>query len=47
MFTDFLISVFIENKENEAIVWKDKGFNYKWLLKRIQFWKEEIMMKHG
>ena len=42
MFIDFLISVFIENKENEAIVWKDKVFTYEWLLERNKYWKEEI-----
>jgi len=42
MFVDFLINVFDENKENEAIVWKDKVFNYQWLLERNKYWKEEI-----
>jgi hypothetical protein len=41
MFIDFLISVFKENKENEAIVWKDKVFTYEWLLERNKYWKEE------
>ena len=42
MFIDFLISVFIENKENEAIVWKDKVFTYEWLLERNKYWQNEI-----
>ena len=42
MFIDFLISVFKENKENEAIVWKDKVFTYEWLVERNKYWKEEI-----
>ena len=42
MFIDFLIDVFTENKENEAIVWKDKVFTYEWLLERNKYWKEEI-----
>ena len=37
MLIDFLISVFEENKKNEAIVWKDKVFNYEWLLKRNKY----------
>ena len=42
MFIDFLISIFEENKENEAIVWKDKVFNYQWLLERTKYWQEQI-----
>ncbi len=42
MFIDFLTDVFAKNKENEAIVWKDKVFTYEWLLERNKYWKEEI-----
>jgi long-chain acyl-CoA synthetase len=45
MLIDFLISVFEENKKNEAIVWKNKVFNYQWLLKRNKYWKDEIRSK--
>ncbi len=41
-FTDFLIKAFDRNKENEAIVWKDKIFTYDWLLKRIDYWINKI-----
>ena len=43
MFIDFLIDVFTENKENEAIVWKDKVFTYDWLTKRYKYWKKKIL----
>ena len=45
MFIDFLINIFEENKENEAIVWKGKDFTYEWLLERYKYWKEEIRSK--
>ena len=31
-----------KNKENEAIVWKNKVYKYKWLLRKYEFWKSEI-----
>ncbi len=42
MFIDFLINIFNENKENDAIVWQDKVFTYQWLLVRIKYWKKRI-----
>jgi len=42
MSIDFLINIFKRNKEKEAIVWKNKIFNYQWLLKRNKYWKDEI-----
>lgn len=42
MFIDFLINVFEENRDNDAIIWKDKSYNYAWLLERIQYWQNAI-----
>ncbi len=46
MFIDFMLEVFRKNQEKEAIVWKDQIFHYKWLLDRIEYWKQEIQAKN-
>ena len=43
MFIDFLITVFNENKEEEAIVWNGEVYSYEWLLKRIDYWQNKIV----
>ena len=42
MFLDFLIATFQENKQEEAIVWKDRTFSYKWLLERYNYWRDKV-----
>lgn len=42
MIIDFLIDRFKENPNKDAIMWKDKKYNYSWLLKQIDYWKERI-----
>jgi len=42
MHIDFLLKVFEENRENDAIVWQNQTFSYRWLLERITFWTQEI-----
>ena len=42
MYIDFLINVFNANKENPAKIWKNKSFNYQWLLDRINYWKDHL-----
>ena len=42
MLIDFMLKVFEENQENEAIVWNDKIYHYKWLLDRIHYWQDQI-----
>lgn len=46
MFIDFMIDVFGENREKDAIVWNDKVFSYQWLLERIRYW-QEMIKSHG
>ncbi len=46
MFIDFMLEVFRKNQEKEAIIWKDQIFHYKWLLDRIEYWKQEIQAKN-
>lgn len=40
MFIDFLIERFQENKNEDAIIWKDKIYSYQWLLDRVQYWSD-------
>ena len=42
MFIDFLLKVFEENRQNEAIVWKGQTFSYNWLLERYKYWVDKI-----
>jgi acyl-coenzyme A synthetase/AMP-(fatty) acid ligase len=42
MFIDFMIDVFRENRERDAIVWNDRVFSYEWLLDRVRYWQEMI-----
>ena len=42
MHTDFLLDTFSKNRNNEAIIWKEKSFDYQWLLDRVHTLKKEI-----
>lgn len=42
MFIDFLLKVFKEQQDNDAVVWKDKVCSYRWFYGRIQYWLEEL-----
>mgnify|MGYP001437717784 FL=1 len=46
MHIDFLLDVFRNNREKEAIIWKEKSFNYQWLLGQVHFWQEKIRKKN-
>ncbi len=39
MFIDFLLDIFEAGQESEAIVWKDRSFDYSWLLGRVAEWQ--------
>ena len=45
MFVDFMLEGFRNNQEKEAIIWKGQTYHYKWLLDRIDYWKQEILAK--
>lgn len=50
MFIDFLISVFKENLNNEAIIWKNNTYNYKCLcdsVKKFQHYIDFNGIQHG
>ena len=38
MYIDFIIDRFKENLDNEAVIWNDKVYNYRYLLERYEFW---------
>jgi long-chain acyl-CoA synthetase len=42
MFIDFLLAAFDENRERDAIVWKDEIYPYNFLLERIHYWRGKI-----
>lgn len=42
MFIDYFLNIFEENRNKEAIIWKNKSYNYEWLLKQIQYWSNTI-----
>lgn len=42
MYIDFLLSVFKESADSEAIIWKDKSYSYKWLLNSIMAWEQKL-----
>lgn len=50
MKTDFFFDVFRTNKDNQAIIWEDKSYDYTWLIKNIDLWKnklEDLKIKNG
>jgi long-chain acyl-CoA synthetase len=36
MYIDFLLEAFAENKDKEAMIWKDQSFSYDWILASTQ-----------
>ena len=42
MFIDFLLTVFEENRDKDAIVWRNEIYSYGWLLDRFYHWQETI-----
>jgi len=42
MQIDFLKIVFENNKEKTAILWKEKSYEYSWLLNRVNYWENQL-----
>lgn len=42
MILDFMLKKFKADKSKEAIIWKDKSYDYNWLLDRIYKWQQII-----
>jgi len=39
---EFLMDVFDESSQREAIIWKDQAYTYSWLRERVLYWQEQI-----
>jgi len=39
---EFLLEVFKENKEDDAIIWHDQTYSYDWLYQRITQWQNDL-----
>jgi acyl-CoA synthetase (AMP-forming)/AMP-acid ligase II len=42
MVVDFLLQVWSDNHDREAIIWRDKTYTYGWLGKRFREWKQTL-----
>lgn len=42
MFTGFLLDVFSENSQKEALIWKDDSYTYQWLSDALADWRKRI-----
>lgn len=40
---EFLLEVFKENSNNEAIIWEKQVFSYSWLYEKVKYWEEVIL----
>jgi len=45
MSVDFLLEIFKERQNAEAIVWQDRVYTYDWLLNRFGYWQKKIAAK--
>jgi acyl-CoA synthetase (AMP-forming)/AMP-acid ligase II len=39
---DFLLATFAEVQDREAMVWRNRGYSYGWLLQRVAHWRDEL-----
>ena len=42
MFVDFLLDIFRENADSDALVWQERVLTYRDLLDRVQHWCGQI-----
>jgi len=42
MTMEFLTKIFQENEAQDAIIWRDNAYSYKWLLDRVRYWNSEL-----
>ena len=42
MFIDFLLNVFSENYDLDSVIWRNKFYNYQWLIDSIEKYKKSI-----
>jgi len=46
MFIDFLVDVFRENSEKDAVIWHNKNYSYQMLIDKIDYWDEYLDQNH-
>ena len=42
MVVDFLLQVWKDNHDRQAIIWRDEAYTYGWLLERFAVWKQTL-----
>jgi acyl-coenzyme A synthetase/AMP-(fatty) acid ligase len=42
MVVDFLLQLWTDNHDREAIIWRNQTFTYAWLLQRFRYWKRTL-----
>ena len=42
MIIDFLLERFGHYRDRQAIIWRDRAFDYGWLLARVRYWQAKI-----
>jgi acyl-CoA synthetase (AMP-forming)/AMP-acid ligase II len=42
MFVDFMLGVWEENRNREAVVWRGRSYSYAWLLDRFSEWQQRL-----
>jgi len=42
MVLDFLLQVWTDNHDREAIIWRDEAYTYGWLIERFGDWKRTL-----
>lgn len=42
MFVDFLLEVFEQNRDAEAIIWRDRAYTYGWMLDAFDRWMAQL-----
>lgn len=39
---EFLLDIFEQNKQDDAIIWRNQAFSYEWLYIRVRHWLDEL-----
>lgn len=42
MMINFLLDVFKECSDDDALIWHDKVYSYRWMYERVNYWIEEV-----
>lgn len=43
MYINFFLQLFKQKSEDQAVIWDDKVYKYKWLLEKISYWNKKLM----